>query len=476
MVIPLILLLIICWGFLPAGAAGLQENVNFTDLNEHWASTHIIRITALDIIEGYPDHTFKPDQDISRLECLALLLRAGGFAAETERLSSRKGVSGKTLPPPNTPSASSSATPQVPWGQHYVDLAADKGFLPFVSGSDYDYSAPISRLETAKLVVHIMYMRPPVFESDPKPVDKDSPIGAGFAKDEIFSDESLVPPCDQSYIRAVTAAGVMSGYPDGTFRPFDFISRAESAVVLSQLLDRGWVKTASGRSFTGWISRIDTQKGHNELEITSFGNMQKFKIAQDVKCYMAGLELPIEQAVDYLGEVILDASRQVSWINLVEQRESMQNKEKIRGSVKLVGLGRDNFIVLCDLNCEDHILMLAWDSAVYGKKTIKSFASLKPGTFVDVETTMDQARVATVLDVKTITGQVEKLSAGRLYLKGGLSGNKPGWFNNYDYARMVNKDGIGIDSVLAGDKVQVTYIDPYPEEIDDELPLEIKLQ
>lgn len=469
--LPVFLAVYICFAVLPAGAAVTQKTVSFMDLNGHWASCHVTKITSLDMVKGYPDHTYRPDQKISRLEALALLLRAGGFGADAERLSSGKGSAAKS----GSLGTSASAAPQVLWGQQYIDLAVEKGFLSFGSGENYDFSSPISRLETARLVAHIMYLLPPAFGPDQISEDGLNP-GDGFARDNIFSDETLVPAYDRSYIRAVSAAGVMSGYPDGTFRPFNTLSRAEIAVILSRLVDRGWVKTSSGRVFTGWISSIDTQKGHGELELTSYGTVQKLKIAQNVACYMGNREMSIEQAAGCRGEVILNTSRQVSWINIIEQRDKTQKTEKIRGSVKLVVTGRDNFIVVCDLNCEDRVLKLAWDSAVYGKKAVQSFTSLKPGIFLDLEITNDQVKKATVLDVKTISGQVDRLDGRRLYLKGSPSDNKPGWFNHYDYARIVNKDGVVINGILADDKVQVTYLDPYPDEIDDELPLEIKVQ
>jgi len=37
----------------------------------------------------------------------------------------------------------------------------------------------------------------------------------------------------------------------------------------------------------------------------------------------------------------------------------------------------------------------------------------------------------------------------------------------------VDKDGRPLSTVLRGDRVQITYLDPVPEEIDDEIPLEI---
>ncbi|MEG3072501.1 MAG: hypothetical protein RQM92_18205 [Candidatus Syntrophopropionicum ammoniitolerans] len=46
-----------------------------------------------------------------------------------------------------------------------------------------------------------------------------------------------------------------------------------------------------------------------------------------------------------------------------------------------------------------------------------------------------------MLEVKSISGQVERFDGRRLYLKGKASANKPGWFNYYDRARVVDREG-----------------------------------
>ena len=81
-----------------------------------------------------------------------------------------------------------------------------------------------------------------------------------------------------------------------------------------------------------------------------------------------------------------------------------------------------------------------------------------------------------MLEVKSISGQIERFDGRRLYLKGKSSASKPGWFNYYDRARVVDREGFSRGEVQVGDRVQITYLDPYPGEIDDEIPLEIKVQ
>lgn len=46
----------------------------------------------------------------------------------------------------------------------------------------------------------------------------------------------------ESAIEAVKAAGIMSGYPDGTFRPDQSVTRAELAAVVGKLIERGIAK------------------------------------------------------------------------------------------------------------------------------------------------------------------------------------------------------------------------------------------
>ena len=48
----------------------------FTDINGHWAEEFIRGLVSLDIISGYPDGTFRPDNSLTRAEHAALLAKA----------------------------------------------------------------------------------------------------------------------------------------------------------------------------------------------------------------------------------------------------------------------------------------------------------------------------------------------------------------------------------------------------------------
>jgi len=465
-----LVLAVFSWFFCSlAAAAPKQDVVIFGDIDGHWAQSDISRLSALELVRGYPDRTFKPDQMVSRLETAVLIVRSGGFTAEAEQMAANNKKKNDKSP---AGGKEIKQTPKVPWGQSYVDLAVGKGFLVLNGPEDYDDAGPADRLEVAELLARAMYLVPPSVGAEPALPEINAPAGTASAK--AFSDLDALTPAERVFVTAVANADVMSGYPDGTFRPQDSLTRAEMAVILSRLVDRGWIKIPAERRLAGWISGIENNKGR-EITLTSLTGTQKLKVADNVQCYRAGEKRTLEGAANFRCEVILDGRKQVSWINLLEKKDSIERTEKVRGSVKMVVLGEDNFIVLSDMSTEDLMLPLAWDAVLTGKKAAKGFTSLKQGDFVDVETSDGQVKEISLLEVKTVSGKVDRIDDRRLYFEGESSGSKPGWFNNYDYARVTDKNGIQMGGVQAGDKVTITYLDPFPGEVDDEIPVEIKV-
>jgi hypothetical protein len=47
----------------------------FTDISEHWAETYIKIVAAYSVITGYPDGAFRPDQAITRAEFVSIMNR-----------------------------------------------------------------------------------------------------------------------------------------------------------------------------------------------------------------------------------------------------------------------------------------------------------------------------------------------------------------------------------------------------------------
>lgn len=63
--------------------SSVSQLANFSDINGHWAATEISKAAANGWVNGYSDGTFKPDQNITRAEAMALINRVLNRVPET---------------------------------------------------------------------------------------------------------------------------------------------------------------------------------------------------------------------------------------------------------------------------------------------------------------------------------------------------------------------------------------------------------
>jgi hypothetical protein len=52
-----------------------KGKTRFTDIKDHWAAEEIMTIEDLNWVYGYPDGTFRPDQNVTRAEAIAMINR-----------------------------------------------------------------------------------------------------------------------------------------------------------------------------------------------------------------------------------------------------------------------------------------------------------------------------------------------------------------------------------------------------------------
>ncbi|MDP3385698.1 MAG: S-layer homology domain-containing protein [Eubacteriales bacterium] len=170
--------------------------VSFNDLdNAEWAQETIIEWVDKGLISGYEDGTFRPNQEVTRAEYAKMIFNA--YELETD---GKKDFSDVL---------------ESDW--HY-EIITKKAFLGFVNGypdGTFRPDAPITRTEAATIIFNILD-----FEENEEAA-------------EIFMDSSMIPGWAKGIIGAVYEAGFILGYPDGTFRPDDFITRAESVFMIN---------------------------------------------------------------------------------------------------------------------------------------------------------------------------------------------------------------------------------------------------
>src|SRR5450756_608903 len=189
-------LAIICLMFslMPANTFAFQA----TDISGHWAQVKIQSWIDKGLIKGYPDGTFKPDQDITRAEFMALVNRAFGYTA--------------VAPITYTDVKAGS------WYAPEVAKAQAAGYITGYPDGTMKPENPITREEVATIVARIKNLT-----SDANAADK-------------YTDASKIGSWSKGQVGAVTSAKIMQGYPDGSFMPQGLITRAEVVEALDNAL------------------------------------------------------------------------------------------------------------------------------------------------------------------------------------------------------------------------------------------------
>lgn len=184
----------------PATTAAQAESF-FRDLPDgHWARAAVRTAVEKGYVSGYPDGTFRPNQEVTRAEFIRML-------ADALRLPRSQGGS--------------------LWYQPFVATLVEAGILNEADFSDYQ--APISRLEIMRLVARGLA------EEDRYRTYLEAFTGL-YNGDLPFVDYREMEDADLPYIALAYGAGIMSGYPDASIGLDKTATRAESVVMIESFL------------------------------------------------------------------------------------------------------------------------------------------------------------------------------------------------------------------------------------------------
>jgi hypothetical protein len=170
-----------------------------SDVAGSWAEKEITAWVDQGFINGYPDGTFKPNNNITRAEFVALINRVFKFS-ETADITFKD-------------------VKDTDWFSKDVAKAEKAGYLSEVKATDsFVLRGNITRQEVAAIIYKL------------KSLTKD---GNEAGK---FTDADKIPDYFKGYIGAVKKAGYMQGYPDGSFGPEKNLTRAEAVVSINNII------------------------------------------------------------------------------------------------------------------------------------------------------------------------------------------------------------------------------------------------
>lgn len=170
--------------------------VNLDDIKGHWAETSISDLVKLGAIKGFPDHTFKPNNKITRAEFVAIIvnafhLQAGAGKAFTDTKSH--------------------------WANEAIATAAALGIVNGYNEDTFGPDDAITREQVATMVVRAAQI-------------------AETEKSINFSDSSKVSDWARPALASAIAEGLVNGYTDGTLKPHGNTTRAEAATIILRAL------------------------------------------------------------------------------------------------------------------------------------------------------------------------------------------------------------------------------------------------
>jgi len=186
----LTLTLVLSLAFSPAYAAA-----TFPDISGHWAQTHIEHLLGLGLISGFPDGTFKPNQTITRAQAASILANELSLTAQA------------------------AAFPDVPvahWANGAIGAIVAHGTMSGYPGGMFKPDQAMTRAEIASVLA----------------------IAYGFSQSSATSPFSDVTVSHWSFgsIMALVDHFITEGYPDGTFKPDNAMTRAEFSVFVAKAI------------------------------------------------------------------------------------------------------------------------------------------------------------------------------------------------------------------------------------------------
>ena len=214
----------------PAGlAAPVSGGKNLSDLEGHWAQKEVEAAVASGWVDGYPDGSFKPEKSITRAEFTKMLLDAIHLTPDSETVAWMK-AHAKMKDIWGRPTA---YTPKLydmsgHWltSQGWLDAALYSGMVvpDDYNGKNFRPEKAIARYEIALMTDRALGLVYPTNQ----PVEGELP----------FTDKEEILDWMKGYVNESVKAGVLKGYPDGSFQPNKTSTRAEAVVMIQRMLEK----------------------------------------------------------------------------------------------------------------------------------------------------------------------------------------------------------------------------------------------
>jgi uncharacterized repeat protein (TIGR02543 family) len=299
-----ILLFSIVLSLLTIPIIGYSLEHSYSDIEQHWAKAEIENWTEKEIINGYKDGTFKPNDNITRAEFITLINKVINIQEEEEI--SFEDVDGSE------------------W--YYKDLkkAIYGEYIGGYEDKTFRANDNITRQEVAVILQSLVQLQ----ASEESGLEK-------------FTDTEDIPTWSRAALNLAVQKGYLTGYADNSLKASNYITRAESVKVLTNVF--GTIYKEAGIYGPGLDEEVLEVKGNVTVSVEDV-TLQNMIIDGDL--YLAeGIgegDVTLDN-ITVTGDTIVKGGGENS---IIIKNSSLKNLYVIKkgGSIRI--LLEDTFVIL----------------------------------------------------------------------------------------------------------------------------------
>lgn len=184
-----------------AATTPVYASIQYPDINGHWSKNIVEKWAEANVVSGYPDGTFKPNDNITRAEFGVWVYKLFGYQPSSKD-SKFADVNGH-------------------WAESIIDSLVEHGVIVNSEyGNNYGPDTKITRMEMIRMMV--------------RAIEKQGETGGAVGATK-FVDNASIAQKDTGFINVAAKYDIITGYPDGTLKPYAKSTRAEGAAMLVKL-------------------------------------------------------------------------------------------------------------------------------------------------------------------------------------------------------------------------------------------------
>lgn len=286
------------------------QNLNYSDINKHWAKGEILEISALGYMEG-SGGKFYPNRHLNYGEILTIAIRALGKEGEAQKLEPKNHLKG------------------------IYQLAYD---LELIEGGDKEQLIPspktkVTREEAANILGRALGLEPP--------------LGHNIKEAKKFKDYNKIAHHRLPYVELILQKGYMKGRNVNILDPKGYITRGEFAKILSNAND-DLIHHRNITKKTGQVSNIELgditiYNTDGTSNIIGYKGENTFPVQKDKKIYNANI-IKFGDFITYY----IDSNGKALYGEINTKKEST-----LEGTIREINL-KDREITVWDFNNKLH--------------------------------------------------------------------------------------------------------------------------